>query len=123
MGDSRQRYFNNLLARLSSRSPDVEGSAIVSRDGLIMASHFPGGFDVDRMSAMSAAMLSLGDSICQELVRGGLEQIYIRGTSGYVILSAAGEDSVLAVLVRKRAKLGLVLSEMGRMIVYLERLL
>ncbi len=66
------------------------------------------------MSAMSAAMLSLGDRIASELNRGTLDQVYIHGEDGYVILSAIGDEAVLTALAKEKAKLGLVFLEMRR---------
>ncbi len=63
---------------------------------------------------MSAAMLSLGERIASELGRGILDQVYIRGDTGYVILMAVGEEAVLTVLARKDAKLGLIFLDMKR---------
>jgi len=68
----------------------------------------------DRVSAMSAAMLSLGDRIASELNRGTLDQVYIHGEDGYVILSAIGDEAVLTALAKEKAKLGLVFLEMRR---------
>jgi predicted regulator of Ras-like GTPase activity (Roadblock/LC7/MglB family) len=73
---------------IQAASPDIDASAVVSVDGLIMASSLPAEVEEDRVSAMSAAMLSLGERIASELGRGGLEQVYIRGGSGYVLLTA-----------------------------------
>jgi predicted regulator of Ras-like GTPase activity (Roadblock/LC7/MglB family) len=94
--------------------PDVEASAVVSADGLIIASDLPQGVEEDRVSAMSAAMLSLGDRIATELRRGVLDQVYIRGENGYVVLMAAGEEAVLTVLAKREAKLGLILYDMKK---------
>jgi hypothetical protein len=63
---------------------------------------------------MSAAMLSLGERIAAELGRGQLDQVYIRGDNGYVILLAVGTDAVLTVLARKDAKIGLIFLDMKR---------
>ncbi len=49
------------LRELQASSPDIEASAIVSVDGLTIASALPQGVEEDRVSAMSAAMLSLGE--------------------------------------------------------------
>jgi predicted regulator of Ras-like GTPase activity (Roadblock/LC7/MglB family) len=68
----------------------------------------------DRVSAMSAAMLSLGERISSELGRGSLEQVYVRGEKGYVILMSVGHDAVLTALASERAKLGLVFLDMRR---------
>jgi predicted regulator of Ras-like GTPase activity (Roadblock/LC7/MglB family) len=63
---------------------------------------------------MSAAMLSLGERISGELGRGVLEQVYIKGGKGSIILTAVGEEAVLTALARQDAKLGLIFLEMRR---------
>lgn len=102
------------LRDLQASSPDVEASAIVSVDGLTIASALPSNVEEDRVSAMSAAMLSLGERISSELGRGNLDQVYIRGVNGFVILMSVGEEAVLTVLARERAKLGLLFLDMRR---------
>jgi len=111
------------LRDLQANTPDVEASAVVSVDGLTIAASLPAKVEEDRVSAMSAAMLSLGDRIAGELGRGGLDQVYIHGDDGYVLLTAIGRDAVLTVLARKEAKLGLVFLEMSRAATDLEALL
>ncbi|MBI4673533.1 MAG: roadblock/LC7 domain-containing protein [Chloroflexi bacterium] len=99
---------------MRSSSPDIEASAVVSVDGLTIASDLPATTEEDRVSAMSAAMLSLGERIASELGRGGLDQVYVRGDNGYVLLNAVGEEAVLTVLARRDAKLGLVFLDTKR---------
>jgi len=77
----------------------------------------------DRVAAMSAAMLSLGERIASELGRGKLEQVYIKGLDGVVLLMAVGQDAVLSLLARSDAKLGLVMLDMRRAAEDLEKLL
>src|SRR4030042_345982 len=102
------------LRDLQASSPDVEASAVVGVDGLTMASSLPGGVEEDRVSVMSAAMLSLGERIASELGRGLLDQVYIKGENGYVLLMSVGEEAVLTVLARAQAKLGLLFLDMRR---------
>ena len=106
--------LNNILNELNSSSADVEASAIISTDGLIMASQLPSSIDEDRMGAMSAAMLSLGDRTAQELERGSLGQVLIKGGNGYVLMVKAGEDAVLTVMAKANAKLGLIFLDVKR---------
>lgn len=120
---SRTEMMVDRLRDLQAGTPDVEASAVVSVDGLIMASSLPAGVDEDRISAMSAAMLSLGDRIAIELSRGSLEQVYIKGSDGIIVLMAVGEDAVLTLLARESAKLGLIIHDMKRAVSDLERLL
>jgi hypothetical protein len=123
MSKSRTELMVERLRGLQVDTPDVEASALVSVDGLVIASSLPSGVEEDRVSAMSAAMLSLGERIASELGRGLLSQVYVKGGSGYVVLTAVGKEAVLTVLARQGAKLGLVFLEMRRAAQGLETLL
>ncbi len=114
MTKTRTESMVERLQNLSASSPDVEASAIVSVDGLTMASALPQNVEEDRVAAMSAAMLSLGERIANELGRGQLDQVYIRGEGGYVILMAVGREAVLTVMARPETQLGLLFLEMRR---------
>jgi predicted regulator of Ras-like GTPase activity (Roadblock/LC7/MglB family) len=119
---SRTEQMVARLRDLQAGTADIEASAVVSVDGLIMASSLPADIEEDRVSAMSAAMLSLGERIAQELARGDLEQIYIKGSQGYIILMSVGEEAVLTALARADAKLGLIFLDMRRAAEDLSRL-
>jgi predicted regulator of Ras-like GTPase activity (Roadblock/LC7/MglB family) len=119
---SRTEQMIERLRDLQVSSPSVEAAAVVSVDGLSMASSMPAEVEEDRVAAMSAAMLSLGERIAGELGRGTLNQVYIKGENGYVILMAVGEEAVLTVLARKDSKLGLIFLDMGRAVEDLEKL-
>ncbi len=114
MSLSRSQQMVDRLRTMQAASPDIEASAVVSVDGLIIASALPVEVEEDRVSAMSAAMLSLGERISGELGRGGLEQVYIKGDKGSIVLTAVGEEAVLTALARQDAKLGLIFLEMRR---------
>ena len=114
MGKTRTEQLGEALRDLQASSADVEGAAVVSVDGLSMASSLSANVEEDRVSAMSAAMLSLGDRIAGELGRGKLEQCHVKGQNGFVILMAVGEEAVLTVLARPQTRLGLVLLDMSR---------
>lgn len=114
MVDTSRKQMVEELKNLQISSPDIQASAIVSVDGLIIASALPGNVEEDRVSAMSAAMLSLGERISLELQRGELDQVYIRGNDGYVMLTAVGYDAVLTVMASAEAKLGLIFLDISR---------
>jgi predicted regulator of Ras-like GTPase activity (Roadblock/LC7/MglB family) len=111
---SRVERLMQRLRLLKSSSHGVEASAVVSVDGLTIASDLPRDVEEDRVSAMTAAMLSLGERIAGELQRGSPEQVYIRGSQGFVVLMAVGEGAVLTVLARPETKLGLLFLDMRR---------
>lgn len=114
MTKNRAELMVERLRNMQAAAPDIEASAVVSVDGLIMASALQQGVEEDRVSAMSAAMLSLGERISSELGRKGLEQVSIKGDKGSIVLTSIGEEAVLTVLSRQDAKLGMILLEMRR---------
>lgn len=114
MAKSRTEQLVARLRDLQASSDGVEAAAVVSVDGLSIASSLPANIEEDRVSAMSAAMLSLGERIATELRRGMLQQLYVKGENGYVILNAIGEEAVLTVLARREARLGLIFLDIAR---------
>src|SRR6266436_1340064 len=101
MAKSRTELMVDRLRDLQTATSEIEASAVVSVDGLIMASALQQGVEEDRVSAMSAAMLSLGERISNELGRKGLEQVYIKGNKGAIVLTSIGEEAVLTALARQ----------------------
>ena len=99
---------------MTNRISDIEGLSCVTRDGLPIASVLSTDADEDRISAMTAAMLSLAERVVMELNRGDMIEQQIKGTTGWVIIMDAGEHAVLTGIARKDAKIGLVLLDMRR---------
>ncbi len=109
---TREERLADALNRLMDESQEVSAAALVSLDGFTMASALPDGMQEDRVGAMSAAILGLGERAAAELGRGQLSQVFIEGDGGYVMLIAAGDRAVLTALAETDAKLGLVLYDM-----------
>jgi hypothetical protein len=110
----RDDMLTTILSELNGSNVDIEASAVISADGLMMASLLPTGLEEDRIGAMSAAILALGGRTAAELERGDLEQVLIKGNNGFVLLTQAGSDAVLAVMTRATAKLGLIFLDVRR---------
>ena len=114
MSDSRANRLDRVLADLLGQAPEVEAAAVVSFDGLPMASALPATMDEDRVAAMSAALLSLGERAAEGLGRGTLNQVYIEGEHGTVFLVSADDEGVLVAVGAKGAKVGMMLFEVRR---------
>ena len=110
----RADILNSILSELNGSTADIEASAVLSTDGLMMASLLPASMDEDRVGAMSAAMLSLGDRTSRELARGELEQVLVKGNKGYVLMTHAGNEAVLTALCKPNARLGLIFHDLKR---------
>lgn len=108
---SRSSQLDAALTDLLRQAPEVEAAAVVSFDGLPMASALPASMDEDRVAAMSAALLSLGERAAQGLGRGDLSQVYIEGENGTVFLVSADDEAVLVAVAARGAKVGMMLFE------------
>jgi len=111
---SRADNITKLIKQLASNTPDVEASAIIDNDGLMIASALAKDVDDDAVAAMSAALLGIGERIVHELGRGNFEMVMTRGSAGYVILVRCGKDAVLSVLTGASAKIGLIFLDVKR---------
>ncbi len=104
------------LAALIQAAPDIHGAAIMTHDGLVIAS-YPPGWDADihdpaggeNVAAMAAVVVGLAERTLTRLDQGGLERVVIEGERGTVAVFPATPESALALLIAKDAKLGLVL--------------
>jgi len=111
---SRANRLDRAIADLLAQAPEVEAAAVVSFDGLPMASALPATMDEDRVAAMSAALLSLGERAAEGLGRGALSQVYIEGEHGTVFLVSADDEAVLVAVASPDAKVGMMLYEVKR---------
>lgn len=109
-GEQLQSALDDLLAQVA----EIEAAAVVSFDGLPMASALPDTMNEDRVAAMSAALLSLGEKAAEGLGRGGLSQVFVEGEYGTVFLVACESEAVLVAVAGAGAKSGLVLYEVRR---------
>lgn len=111
---SRAVRLDRAIRELLTQTSEIEAAAVVSFDGLPMASALPTGMDEDRVAAMSAALLSLGERATVGLGRGELSQVFIEGEDGTVFLVSADNEAVLVAVAAKGAKTGMMLYEVKR---------
>ena len=111
---SRSDRLDRAIHALLSQTPEIEAAAVVSFDGLPMAAALPPSMDEDRVAAMSAALLSLGERAAQGLGRGELSQVYIEGDAGTVFLISADDEAVLVAVAAQGAKTGMMRYEVKR---------
>jgi predicted regulator of Ras-like GTPase activity (Roadblock/LC7/MglB family) len=120
---SRTEDLNRILRSLQAGTPDIEASALISDDGLMIASALPQHVDEVRVAGMSSTLLSLGTRAATELERGALKQVLIRGDRGYAIMVTAAHGTMLLVLTTQEAKLGLIFLDMSRAVKDIARVL
>jgi predicted regulator of Ras-like GTPase activity (Roadblock/LC7/MglB family) len=106
--------LDDILKRLLGAIPEVKSAAIVSAEGLPIASALPQGIDETRIAAMTAALLSLSERAIIEMAKGDFDQLYIKGSNGYLLVMQAGANAVLTVSTTKEVRLGLILLDCRR---------
>jgi predicted regulator of Ras-like GTPase activity (Roadblock/LC7/MglB family) len=109
---SRSDELNRVLRKLQHDSPGVEASALISEDGLMIASALAAGMEEARVAGMTATLLNLGSRAAIELSRGGVQEVVVRGELGYAVLISAGRGALLLALTNESSKLGLVFFDM-----------
>jgi predicted regulator of Ras-like GTPase activity (Roadblock/LC7/MglB family) len=106
--------LDEILKKLLAAMPEVRAAAIVSAEGLPIASALPQGVDETRIAAMTAALLSLAERSVIEMEKGEFSELYVKGTDGYLLVMEAGPNAVLTVSTTKDVRLGLIFLDCKR---------
>ena len=109
---ARTDELNKVLKTLQGSSPGIEASALISTDGLMIASVLEQDMDATRIGAMTATLLSLGIRAGTELQRGELKEVIVSGDHGYAVMVSAGRGVLLLVLATEATPLGLIFFDM-----------
>nr|MDO8082291.1 roadblock/LC7 domain-containing protein [Candidatus Freyarchaeota archaeon] len=92
----------------------LEGLAVITRDGVRIASSASVSVDADMLSAASAAMISTGEMATIQLNYGNLSDIIIRGDNGHILLTRSGPNHMLVAASKDTTQLGLNLGVLRR---------
>ena len=88
----------SILSNLNTTSPAIEASALITRDGLIIASTFPETFNQDHLGALTAALFTIGKDTSQLFIGENLEKVSILGEQGRVFVAPVNNDIALTIL-------------------------
>ncbi|MDI6831883.1 MAG: roadblock/LC7 domain-containing protein [Actinomycetota bacterium] len=122
MASERIERMNAVLRNLRSNLQEIEAAVLISSDAMALASDISDEADEEMIGALSASVLSMGERAARDLKRGNLEQVYIKGDQGYLLLVQCGPDALLSLLVKPEAKMGVVFMEGKRTAEELARL-
>lgn len=114
--------LKTILEDLNHACKDIQLSMITTYDGLTMTS-LGSVVDPDRVGAMCSDLLSLCEKTAQELQRGEVEQLLLKGKNGGMLILPAGEKAVLAVMTRPDVNLGMVFLESERAAISIQAVL
>ena len=92
--DVSQEILDEIMRNLEDleTGTDLEGTAIVSKTGLRIASSETADVIADIYSASPATLIALGEKISQDLDQGELKEIVIRGIKGYTLILVTGTE-------------------------------
>ena len=93
-----QQLLISVLSDLNNTSVDIIASAVISTDGLPIAT----------------LLSNHRNRSVHELACGELDQVMVKGKNGYILLSQAGDNAVLALIAKESGKLGLILLDAKR---------
>lgn len=116
MAQTIAAQLDTILNDFERNIPHVQATAVVSTDGLVIASRLPSDVEEDRIGAMGAAILSISTRSGEELERGEMVRVLIEGTEGYILIRSVGEYAILVALVEKDVRLGLLFYEANKCI-------
>ena len=103
-----------LLDDLVRRVAHISKAVILSQDGIALgASDTLERDDAEHLAALAAGFQSLARGAGQYFGGGAVRQTIIEMESGFLLVTAAGSGTCLAVIARQGADLGLVAYEMA----------
>ncbi|MFO0671599.1 MAG: roadblock/LC7 domain-containing protein [Polyangiaceae bacterium] len=107
------RDLTERLEALTGATPGVEAAALVSEEGVVLASALPHDVDPGQAARVGKALADVGTSAMHQLARGDAEEVLVRSAHGWsVVLTATNATAVrLVVLAARHASVALLLLE------------
>lgn len=119
---TQREQLEDILRKLSAVG-DVEGTAVVSRDGLLIADALPKNIDTEIFSSMSATMHGAGETAISELKKGVCQLTMAESDQSLVVSLGVNPTLLLVALANKKVNLGLLRVEMKKTATQVEKML
>jgi len=111
--DKIRNEIEKILSDLKRSVGDIISAAVVGDTGLPIAFTVQHGNET-KVSAMTAAQLSLAETTISEMGLGLYEQLFIQGSDGYFIITKISEIALLTIATNRHIKLGLLFLDCRR---------
>ena len=111
--ETKKEKLTKILQKLTSLG-DVEGAALITRNGLLIASQLSEDIKGETLAAMAAAMTGAAETAIRELKKSSPDRIIVESKNTKLITMGAGKQAILACIVNPNAQLGLVLMQMNK---------
>jgi uncharacterized protein len=110
---TQREEIESILRKLASVG-QVEGAAVVSRDGLLIADALPKNIDGEIFSSMSATMHGAAETAISELKRGICKMTMAESDKSLVVSLGVNPTFILVALAAKGVNIGLLRVEMKK---------
>ena len=105
------------------KTGDIEASAVVRRDGLMVASDLSESMEDSTVAAMTAALVGTAETFSSELSRGQFKEVVVDSEKGKLVAIGAGKLAILICVIKEKGNLGFVLISIERAAKTIEELL
>ncbi len=103
--------FNKLM----ENDKTVESLILISKDGLPISSTLSME-EEEKISALSASLVMLGERAIEDFKKGEFEEIFARGREGYIFIYNISPNIALLGILNNEAKLGLIRLEFKNLV-------
>ncbi|MFX1356259.1 MAG: roadblock/LC7 domain-containing protein [Promethearchaeota archaeon] len=104
------------LKKLVRAIPEVKAISLLSNEGMPLAFILPQEIDDLKISGIAAALLSMSELASIDMQKGDFNQLYIKGTDGYLLLLGVGDRHALLISASNDVRLGMLLFETNLLI-------
>lgn len=111
----KDELLSEILDSIKIEVPEVHAVLLVSSEGLPIAStRLDMSQDETILSAMTAALISVGEQASLELDKGEPRALIVECPKGLIVLQRINEDVLITVVTREGIRLGLLLLSLRR---------
>jgi predicted regulator of Ras-like GTPase activity (Roadblock/LC7/MglB family) len=111
---TKAELYHLALEQLENSTGDILSSALVTDDGLIMASTTSGDVNKETFAAYCAAAFKRASETMEELSSENIDTLLFESKNNRIVTVRVGEHALLVVLTSKNVQMGLVLINMQR---------
>lgn len=108
---SQIEQIEKIIRQTIADNSNFQGIALLDDEGIILACELPADVDQERLVSMSISVARVGQTAAEELGRGILDQVYIKGEHGYLFFNIIHTNTILVSLISLESLLGAVLSQ------------
>jgi len=123
LSEQQSKLVRTVLLELSHSSAEVEASAVVSIEGVTIASSLREGVDSDQVGVMCASLLALAETASSEFKRGKLKQLMIDAECGFVLIVHVDEMAALVLVTQTSNNVGMVFLEASKTAQHIAKIL